>query len=248
MGLWTTKRLKHFLYTRCGIEYSRERVRQLLHELGFRQRRLRHRHLKADPKEQAAFVTDLHLLLADWAEDWDLLFVDEATVRRHPTWSARWCLVDDIPDVPTGDAHTKVQVYGAVSPLTGQTHYRIRPTLSKGQFASFRKQLGRYYRDKEVLIIHDRAPHLWGRVIDQVVQDSQGHLMLLPQPRYSPEFNPQERIWKWLRQVVTHDHWFETLQEELQAIRDFFCYLAGQKAEVRQLCTIKTPESLVALL
>ena len=205
-------------------------------------------HLRADPEEQAAFVIDLDILLSQWPEDWELLFVDEATVRRHPTLTPRWCLVDDVPEVPTGDDHTKIQVYGAVSPLTGRTHYRIRPTLSQGHVADFLKQLSRYYRDKRVLVIHDRARHHQGRVVDEVVNTSEGNLMWMPQPRYSPEFNPQERIWKWMRRVVTHDHWFESLSEEIQAIRDFFCYVAGRKVEVQRLCTIKTPDSLVALL
>jgi transposase len=248
MSLWTTKLLRHFLYTRCGIEYGRERVRQLLHSLGFRQRRLRHCHLKANPQEQDAFVTDLHLLLQDWPEDWELLFVDEVTIRRHPTLSAMWCLANEIPEVPTADDHTKVQVYGAVAPLAGRTHYRMRPTLSKGEFAMFLRQLQRTYQGKHILIIHDRAEQHRGPVVDTVVQEAQGHLMLMPQPRYSPELNPQKRLWKWLRRVVTHTHWFATLQEELQAIRDFFCYLAGRKDDVRQLCAIKTPESLVASL
>ena len=248
MSLWTTKLLKHFLSTRCGVEYSRERVRQLLHGLGFRQRRLRHRLLKANPQEQAAFVTDLNILLKDWPADWELLFVDEATVRRHPTLTAMWCLVDAIPEVPTGDEHTKVQVYGAVAPLTGRTHYRISATLSKGHFATFLRQLERYYRGKHVLIVHDRAEQHRGPVVDMVVQEAEGRLMLMPQPRYSPNLNPQEGIWKWMRRAVTHNHWFATLQEECQAIRDFFCYLAGRKADVRQLCAVKTPESLVALL
>jgi len=51
MSLWTTKLVRHFIYTRFGMEYCRERVCQLLHELGFRSRRLRHRHLKAKPEE-----------------------------------------------------------------------------------------------------------------------------------------------------------------------------------------------------
>ena len=85
MSLWTTKLVRHFLYTRFGVEYCRERVRQMLHALGFRLRRLRHCHLKANPEEQSAFVTDVAILLKDWPEDWELLCVDEATVRRHPT-------------------------------------------------------------------------------------------------------------------------------------------------------------------
>ena len=90
MSLWTTKLVRHFLYTRLGIEYCRERVRQLLHALGFRLRRLRHCHLKAKPEEQAAFRAELEALLAEWPEDCKLPFVDEATVRRHPTLTAQW--------------------------------------------------------------------------------------------------------------------------------------------------------------
>ena len=35
MRLWTTKLVRHCIYTRFGIEYCRERVRQGLHALGF---------------------------------------------------------------------------------------------------------------------------------------------------------------------------------------------------------------------
>ena len=155
MSLWSTKLLKHFLYTRCGVEYSRERVRQLLHELGFRQRRLRHRHLRADPEEQAAFVIDLDILLSQWPEDWELLFVDEATVRRHPTLTARWCLVDDVPEVPTGDDHTKIQVTVRVPPLTGAYALPASVQLwSQGHFADFLKATEpRLPRQKELLSI-----------------------------------------------------------------------------------------------
>ena len=93
MSLWTTKLVRHFIYTSFGMEHCRERVRQLLHELGFRLRRLRHRHLKANPEEQAACRAALEALLVEWPEDWELLVVDEATVRRHPTLTAQWCLV-----------------------------------------------------------------------------------------------------------------------------------------------------------
>ena len=174
MSLWTTTLLTHFLSTRCGGESSRERVRQLLHALGFRRRRLRHRPLKANLQEHATCVSDLHILLQDWPEDWELLCVDEATVRRHPTRTARWCLVDDIPEIPTGDDPTKVQVYGAGAPLTGRTHYRTSSTLSKGDFALFLRQLGRSYQGKHVLIVHDRAAQHRGQVVDTVVQEAQG--------------------------------------------------------------------------
>jgi hypothetical protein len=49
-----------------------------------------------------------------------------------------------------------------------------------------------------------------------------------------------------LRRVVTHNHWFAIPQEQSEAIRNFFRYLAGVKDQVRLLCGFKNPESLVA--
>jgi hypothetical protein len=248
MRVWTTKWARHFIYTRLGIAYCRVRVRQLLHELGFRWRRLRHRHLRAKREEQATFVSELDALLADWPADWKLLFVDEATVRRHPTLTAQWGLVDAVPEVPTGDDHARVHVYGAVAPLTGRTHYHTSPTLGQGEFARFLEHLLAYYQGKHLLVIHDRGEQHKGPPIDAVAREAKGRLVLKAQPAYSPEMNPQERIWKWLRRVVTHNHWFATLTEQIDAVRNFFRYLAGVKDQVQRLCGFKNREYLVASL
>ena len=248
MSLWTTKLVRHFISTRLGVEYCRERVRQLLHELGFRLRRLRHRHLKANHGEQAAFRAELEALLVEWPEDRELLFVDEATIRRHPTLTAQWCLVDEGPEVPTGDDHTKVHVYGAVAPLTGRTHYHIGPTLGKGEFAPFLEHWLVYHPGNRRLVIHDRGEQHTGAPVEAIVREAERRLSLKAQPAYSPELNPQERIGKWLRRVVTHNHWFATLTEPIDAVRNFFRDLAGVKDQVRQLCGFKNPESFVASL
>jgi putative transposase len=239
---------RHFIYTRFGVEDCRERVRQVLHQLGFRRRRLRHRHLKANPQAQAAFIAELHKRVAALPDNGQLLFVEEATVRRHPTLTAQWCRGEAVPEIPTGDDHTKVHVYGAVAPLTGRTHYRISSKLSKGEFASFLRQLLRDYRDQQVVVIHDRAEQHRGAAVERVLEEGEGRLLLTPQPAYAPELNPEERLWTSMRRIVTHNHWFETLPKEIQAIQDFFCYLAGRKEEVRHLCALKIPESLVASL
>jgi hypothetical protein len=174
ISLWTTQVVRHFLDTRLGIEDCRERVRQLLHALGFRLRRLRHRHLKAKPEAQVAFRAELEALLEDWPEEWELLFVDEATVRRHPTLTAQWWVVDDVPEVPMGDDHTKVHVYGAVAPLTGRPHDHISPTLGKDKFATFLRHLLAYYPEKRLLVIHDRGEQHKGAPVEAIIRDAGG--------------------------------------------------------------------------
>jgi transposase len=190
-SLWTTKVVRHLIYTRFGIEYCRERVRQLLHALGFR---LCHRHLKAKAEEQVAFRTELRELLAEWPEEWELIFVDEATMRRHPTLTVQWCLADEVPEVPTGADHTKVHIYGTVAPLPGRTHYHVSPELGKEEFVKFRQHLMAYDPGKRLPVIHDWGAQHKGSCIAEVVREARGQLVLKARPAYSPELNPQERI------------------------------------------------------
>jgi hypothetical protein len=194
MRLWMTKVVRHFIYTRFGVEYCRERVRQLLHELGIRLRRLRHRHVRAKPQEQAAFTPELHERLENWPADGELLVIDEATVRRHPPLTAQWCLGNDVPEVTTGDDHAKVHVYGAVAPLTGRTHYHLSRELGRGEFAPFLRQLLIRYPERRLLVIHDRVGQHHGTPVEAVVQDAKGRLLLRAQPSYSPELNTEERL------------------------------------------------------
>jgi hypothetical protein len=246
VSVWTTKWVRHCISTRLGIEYCRERIRQVLHERGCRLRRLRHRHLRAKPAEQEAFANDLEVLLAEWPTDWELIVVDEAPVRCHPTLTAQWCLVEEVPEVPTGDDHAKGPVDGAVAPLTGRTHDHVSPVLGKGAFAPFLQHLLADHLGKRLLVIHDRAGQPQGVPVEAIVEEAKGRLMLKAQPAYSPELNPQERIGKGLRRVVTPNHWFATLAEPIEAIRNFCRYLAGVKDQVRRLCGLKPLESLVA--
>jgi len=248
MSLWTTKFVRHFISTRVGRAYGRERVRQRLHELGCRLRRRRHHQLKAKAAEPAAFRAELEARLAAWPEDWEVLVVDEATGRRPPTLPAQWCLVEEVPEGPTGDDHTKVHVDGAVAPLTGRTHYHVSPALGQEEFAPCLQHLVVSYPGKRLLVIHDRGTQHRGSDIEAIVREAAGRLVLKPQPAYSPELNPPERIWRWLRRVVTHNHWFATLREHSDAIRNFFRYLAGVQDQVRRLCGLKKPESFVASL
>jgi transposase len=157
-------------------------------------------------------------------------------------------VVDEVPEVPTGDIHAKVHVYGAVAPLSGRTHYHLSRELGQAAFAQFLRHLLAEHPGKRLLIIDDRGAQHKGAAVEAVVREASGRLMLKAQPAYSPELNPQERIRKWLRCVVTHHHWFATLREQIEAIRNFFRYLAGIKNQVRRLCSLKTPESLFVSL
>jgi hypothetical protein len=100
--VWTTPVGRPWRYPRVGGADGRQHGRQRRHDLGVRWRRLRHRHLQAQPAEPAAVRAEVEARLAAWPEAWAVLCVEEAPVRRPPTRTAPWGVVDEGPEGPTG--------------------------------------------------------------------------------------------------------------------------------------------------
>ena len=52
-------------------------------------------------------------------------------------------------------------------------------------------------------------------------------------PTYSPKLNPVERFWRHLRRKVTHNHFFQTLEQLMDAVFSFFRNMAASPDLVR---------------
>jgi hypothetical protein len=56
-----------------------------------------------------------------------------------------------------------------------------------------------YHPGRRLLAIYDRGEQRQGAPGEAVVREAKEPLVLKTQPAYSPELDPHERIWKWLR-------------------------------------------------
>ena len=93
----------------------------------------------------------------------------------------------------------------------------------------FLYEFSKKYKDKNVLVILDQAG--WHKAKGLKVP-SNINLMFLPP--YSPELNPVEKLWQWLRKEVTHNNLFKTLEALMNALEKEFRKLTSQK--FAQLC------------
>ena len=236
----TTPGVRHCIAARFGS--ASERGRQWRPGRGCRWRRLRPRHRRAQPGEQAAGARERRDLWAPWPADEAWRLIEEATVRRHPTLTAPWGLVDEGPDVPTGDDHTQVHVYGAVAPRPGRAHDPSSPELGRGEFATCLRHRVVDDREKRRRVIPDRAPPHQGAPGATVAREADGPLRLRAQPASAPDLPPEARLGTWRRGVVTHQQGFESLTAHMAGSREVCRYLAGGKDPVRQLWGLQPPK------
>ena len=115
-----------------------------------------------------------------------------------------WAITGQTPLIPgDGDRHAKVSAIGAVSVSPIDHHLSLYfQTLVNGYFGpeqvvAFLRHLLRHLRGK-VVVIWDGGSNHKGPVIRKFLKRNR-RLELVRLPAYSPDLNPMEVVWSWLK-------------------------------------------------
>ena len=57
-------------------------------------------------------------------------------------------------------------------------------------------------------------------------------------PAYSPDLNPIERVWWFMRKKITHNRYTETLEERMKAFWKMFSHYQIPNEEIMRICNI----------
>lgn len=94
--------------------------------------------------------------------------------------------------------------YGALNIKTGQ-ETAIKADRQNSQWTiRFLKKLAKIYQQRKIFLIWDGASWHKSKIIRRFLQTTK-QFTLFNFPPYSPELNPQEQVWKSLRQNITHN-------------------------------------------
>lgn len=104
-------------------------------------------------------------------------------------------------------------IYSAVSPVDGESFHLSLPWVNTEMMSLYLGELSKACADCEAWVIMDKAG--WHLSKDLIVPKN---IRLIYLPSYSPELNPVERLWQYLRRRVCRNRLFETLEELEQAL------------------------------
>lgn len=89
---------------------------------------------------------------------------------------------------------------------------------------------------KPLIVLWDNGPaHGWAPIRTYLATPDL-HLRLIRLPAYSPDFNPDEHIWGWVREEVTAHTCFGTAAQVRAHVDAFFAVLAARTQEVQHRC------------
>lgn len=121
---------------------------------------------------------------------------DEARIGQKGRTGHSWYLKGQRPTGPCDQGFDWTYLFAVVEPATGAAFALVLPTVSTAAMTLFLDQFAQTLEpDDHVVMVLDGAG--WHGSKGLVVPPN---LTLLPLPPYSPECNPVERLWLYLRE------------------------------------------------
>lgn len=158
-----------------------------------------------------------------------VLVEDESRVTRESSLKSIWYQKGKYPQIKVDQKKEGRSFYGALEVSSGKCHLWDTNKQNSANTVQFLKQLESYYQGKEVLLIWDGAPSHRGAV-KQYLKNLHKHprtyykkrwkLHIQYFPAYSPDCNPQERVWKAAKQKITHNS-EDSYEDKLYKFRQF---------------------------
>ena len=144
-----------------------------------------------------------------------LWFQDEARVGQKGRTGQRWWVRGQRPPGLADKRFASASIFAAVRPATGEDFALVIPRVSTeamsvvlGEFA------GTLPPDQHAVMVLDQAGWHGARALRVP-----NNVTLVPQPPYSPDLNPVERVWLYLRER----HLSHRLLADLNAVVEACC-------------------------
>ena len=172
----------------------------------------------------------------------ELWFMDEARVGQKGGLTHVWYQKGVRPRGVRQQGFASAHLFGAVCPERGAGVALVLPEVSTAAMEVFLAELARAVSaGTHVALVLDGAG--W-HVSKQLVVPA--NLTLIPLPPYSPELNPIERLWFYLRDNrLTHRVFADTAQI-IDACCDAWNTLLGETDRIRSLCSYPWIEKVSA--
>ncbi len=149
-----------------------------------------------------------------------------------------WSLKGLQPEIATYGGRLRQHLIGAVDPLAGRIHVAFSDTLKAQQFQHFLEGLlFRYKGADKVLLVLDNARAHHSKELEPFLKVHKNKLELLFLPPYSPDLNPMEWFWKFLRKQVTHNTFFDTFKNFQRALIKFIIKFKLPSIEIKSRCS-----------
>ncbi len=221
---WTTKKLKQWVFQTFGLLTGRNSLRRVLQQAGLTWKKVKKLLGKAKPEKRAAHIQELLQLFKGVCDgEVILLYVDEVHIHRDLdlgyTWGRKGQRLWRKSDCPK--LSDRLNGYGAYDFTNGECFLWENGWCNGEQTVSFLRALVLWRAGKKgrLVLIWDNAPCHVAKLV--TAEAAALGIEIVKLPGYSPDLNPIERLWDWMREEVSRGYCHGSVAELITACQAF---------------------------
>lgn len=218
--LWTVGRLRRVIEDELGVILSKNTVWRRLRDAGLTYQKPEREYFELDEEARQEWLRTEVPRIRRTVRKYKaiLYFQDESNVSLTAFLGKTWAPRGQTPRLRVTGARGGVSAMSALS-RRGHLVFRLHEKrIASPEVIDFLEQMLQHHKRRHLVVVMDQAPpHVSRKTRDYI--DSQKRLHVFHLPKYSPDWNPDEKVWNHLKNHELKGHQAKTKVELEQLTR-----------------------------
>jgi transposase len=208
---WTTPRLIQVVRSQWGVFVSKQTMMRRLHEAGMSYQKPAREYFELSEEERQEWRRrELPKIRRAVRDNRAILyFQDEANISLTALLGKTWAPRGQTPKQRVTGKRGGVAALSAIT-SGGQLIFRLHEKrIASAEVIDFLRQMLRHHSRRHLVVVMDQAPPHVSKITKSYIA-SQPRLHVFHLPRYSPDWNPDEKVWNHLKHQELKGHQAKT--------------------------------------
>lgn len=212
--LWSVRRLHQVIQKHYDTSVSRYTVWRRLREAGLTYQKPERQYFQMDPKERKKWMEVTLPQIRETVEKYRAILYceDEANVSLTAFLGKTWAPRGQTPRAKVTGKRGGLAAMSAISPRGHLFFMLYEKRITSVEVITFLKQLLGQHKRRHLVVVMDQAPPHTSKMTEGYIK-SQKRLHVFHLPKYSPDWNPDEKVWNHLKHEELKSHQAKTKDE-----------------------------------
>jgi transposase len=216
--LWTIRRLHHVVQEVHHTTISQDTIWRRVRDAGLTYQKPERQYFQLDEKAREEWMRTVAPAIRRSVKKLKALlyFQDEANVSLTAFLGKTWAPRGHTPRQKVTGKRGGVAAMSAINGRGRLLFKLLEKRINSDDVIAFLGQMLRHHHRRHLVVVMDQAPpHTSGKTMDYIAAQPRLHVYHLP--KYSPDWNPDEKVWNHLKHQELKSHQAKS-KEELKAM------------------------------
>ena len=215
--LWDCKKITQLIKEKFGKKIHFSNVWRLLQRLGLTSQKPERQAIQRNEKEVKNWIEKIWPKILAHARRWQAIiyFQDESAVQLSAFLGRTWSKKGKTPIIKVTGNRGCIMITSAIS-NSGRMVFRLekpKDRITSLHHIDFLKQVQKNHPSRKIIIIEDQAPVHTGKIVQKFIEENKKRFALYYLPTYSPDLNPDEHVWGYLKGFKLKAHQAKSIKE-----------------------------------